>query len=221
MYIARVTMAAIICATASAAVVAVGPSAFPTGATVINLETVPLGTEVNGLVVDGVTFSYTVGGMPTNGAVQIGSSPTTNNLTPPNIVSIGNATGILGMQLPTPTFLLGYGYAIQTIGTLPGATTISLFSEATPVGSLQYTGMSDPALTGGFAGIQSNIAFDRVQVVFLAGETAGFAMGNMRYVGTVSTVPEPSSAWLVIIGAALLGISRITPRHLRRRQFSR
>src|SRR5262245_50652504 len=221
MCIARVIMAAVVCGTASAAVVAVGPSAFPTGATVIDLQTVPLGTEVNGLVVDGVTFSYTVGGMPLNGAVQIGSSPTTNNLMPPNIVSIGNATGILGMRLPTPAFLFGYGYAIQTIGTLPGATTISLFNGATPVGSLQYTGMSDPVLTGGFAGIQSTIAFDRVQVVFLAGETAGFAMGNMQYVETVSTVPEPSSAWLVIMGPGLPGISRITSRYLRRRQFSR
>jgi len=206
--------AAMLCGSASASVIAVGPAAFPTGATLIDFQTVPTGTEVNGLVINGVTFSYAVGGVPLNDAVVIGDGPgITNNIFPPNIVSIGNGTGILGIQLPAPVFLLGYGYAIFSIGTLPAATTISVFSGATPLGSLPYTGVSDPFFTGGFAGIQSTIAFDRVQVTFNSGETQGFALDNLQF----ASVPEPSTVWLLNIGVALLGLSLIiAPRHLRR-----
>jgi hypothetical protein len=206
--------AAMLCASASASVIAVGPAAFPTGATLIDFQTVPTGTEVNGLVINGVTFSYAVGGVPLNDAVVIGDGPgITNNIFPPNIVSIGNGTGILGIQLPAPVFLLGYGYAIFSIGTLPAATTISVFSGVMPLGSLPYTGVSDPFFTGGFAGIQSTIAFDRVQVTFNSGETQGFALDNLQF----ASVPEPSTVWLLNIGVALLGLSLIiAPRHLRR-----
>ena len=200
--------AAMLCVSASASVIEVGPGGFPTGATLIDFQTVPLGTEVNGLVINGVTFSYSVGGVPLNGAVVIGDNPTTNNISPPNIVSTGNATGILGIQLAAPVFVLGYGYAIFSSGTLPGATTISVFTGATPLGFLAYTGMSDPFLTGGFAGIQSTIEFDRVQVRFNVGETRGFALDNLQF----ASVPEPSTGWLVIIGVALLGRSLLSAR---------
>ena len=211
--------AAMFCASASASVVAVGSAAFPTGATLIDFQTVPTGTEVNGLVISGVIFSYAVGGVPLNDAVVIGDGPgITNDIFPPNIVSTGNGTGILGIQLPAPVFLFGYGYAILSIGTLPAATTISVFSGATPLGSLPYTGASDPFFTGGFAGIQSTIAFDRVQVTFNSGETQGFALDNLQFAsGPFANVPESSTVWLLIIGVALLGLSLIiAPRHLRR-----
>ena len=203
--------AAMFCASASASVVAVGSAAFPTGATLIDFQTVPTGTEVNGLVISGVIFSYAVGGVPLNDAVVIGDGPgITNDIFPPNIVSTGNGTGILGIQLPAPVFLFGYGYAILSIGTLPAATTISVFSGATPLGSLPYGAVSDPFFTGGFAGIQSTIAFDRVQVTFNSGETQGFALDNLQF----GSVPEPSTVWLLIIGVALLGLSLIiAPRH--------
>jgi len=206
--------AAILCASASASVIAVGPPAFSTGATLIDFQSMPAGTEVNGLVINGVTFSYAVGGVPLSGAVVIGDGPgITNHIFPPNIVSTGNGTGILGIQLPAPVFLLGYGYAIFSNGTLPAATAISVFSGATPLGSLTYGGVSDPFFTGGFAGIQSTIAFDRVQVTFNSGETQGFALDNLQF----AAVPEPSTVWLLIIGVALLGPSLIiAPRHLRR-----
>ena len=210
--------AALLCTSASASVVAVGPAAFPTGATLMDFQTVPTGTEVNGLVINGVTFSYAVGGVPLNDAVVIGDAPgITNDIFPPNIVSTGNGTGILGIQLPAPVFLLGYGYAIFSIGTLPAATTISVFGGATLLGSLPYTGVSDPFFTGGFAGIQSTIAFDRVQVTFNSGETQGFALDNLQF----ASVSEPSTVWLLNIGVALLGLSLIiAPRRAIRARVS-
>ena len=203
--------AAMLCASASASVIPMGQSAFPDNSTVINFQGIPPGTEVNGLVVNGVTFSYSVGGQPLNGAVAISNTPppgVTNNISPPNIFSVGNASGMLGIQLPAPVFLLGYGYAIITSGTLSNATTISVYSGTTMLGMLPYTGMSDPFYTGGFAGIQSTIAFDRVQVSFLSEKTQGFGFSNLLFPRQSPSVPEPSTVWLMIIGVALLGVSR-------------
>src|SRR5262245_6283681 len=85
-----------------ASVVAVGPGAFPAGSPLIDFTGLPTGLEVNGLVVNSVTFSYTIGGVPTNGAVEIDAGPgMTNNIDPPNIVSIGDDTGVLGVMLPS------------------------------------------------------------------------------------------------------------------------
>src|SRR5215813_13354419 len=82
---------------AHASVVAVGPGAFPGSSPLLNFNGLPNGLEVNGLVVNSVMFTYTIGGVPTNGAVIIDGGPgTTNNITPPNIVSVGNNTGVLG-----------------------------------------------------------------------------------------------------------------------------
>jgi hypothetical protein len=71
---------------AMASVVAVGPGAFP-ATPVLNFAGLVDGTEVNGLVVGGVQFSYSLG----NGNLITDGGPgTTNNVVPPNVVSIGN-----------------------------------------------------------------------------------------------------------------------------------
>src|SRR3954469_7936896 len=113
---------------ALAAVIPVGPGAFPGGSTLIPFDGLADGTEVNGLSVDGVLFTYTVGGIPLNGGVVIDGGPgTTNNISPPNIVSVGNNTGTLTLVLPGSETLFGYGFAILSSETISDATTISLF----------------------------------------------------------------------------------------------
>jgi len=122
--------------------------AFPPS-TLITFTGLANGTEVNGLMVSGVSFAYTVGGSPLNGAVQIDNGPgITNNITPPNIVSVGNDTGTLTMLLPSPATLFGYGYAINAGVTVANATTISVFSGATLLGSLSYNGVPDRRFCG-------------------------------------------------------------------------
>src|ERR1700720_1690624 len=82
------------CPPAFATVVAVGPGSFPAGSTLIDFAGLAFGTEVNGLTASGALFNYIVGGSPLNGAVVIDGGPgATNNITPPNIVSVGNNTG--------------------------------------------------------------------------------------------------------------------------------
>jgi len=135
------------------------------------------------------------------GAVIIDGGPgTTNNIAPPNIVSVGNNTGVLGVMLPTTATLFGYGFAILDIGTVANATTISLFMGSTPVGSLSYPGASDPLFTGGFAGIESTISFNRAELTFNSVVAPAFAVDNVRYSGVV---PEPATAPVVLAALAL------------------
>jgi len=119
--------------TADASVIAVGPGAFPGTSTLLTFTGLPDGTEVNGLSVGGALFSYSLG----NGAVIIDGGPgITNNINPPNVVSIGDPSGVLTLALPGFFNMFGYGYALLNMHTVANATTINLFSGTTNVGSL-------------------------------------------------------------------------------------
>ena len=187
--------------TAQASVVGIGPGAFPPGSTLITFAGLPDGTEVNGLSVGGVLFSYNLG----NGQLVIDGGPgITNNVNPPNIVSIGNPAGILTILLTGPSTNFGYGYAILNTIAVANATTITLFSGATNVGSLSYNGVVDPTFTGGFAGIQSTIPFDRVQVTFNSAAAPAFALDNIRITPLGAAVPEPTTMLLLGSGLAVI-----------------
>src|SRR5204862_3157604 len=82
---------------ARASVIAVGPGAFPAASTLIDFAGLSDGIEVNGLAVGGVLFSYSLG----NGNVVIDGGPgITNNINPPNVVSVGTPSGVLTLTLP-------------------------------------------------------------------------------------------------------------------------
>ena len=182
-------------ATARADVVAIGQGAFPGGSTLITFTGLADGTEVNGLTVSGVSFTYSLG----NGNLIIDGGPgPTNNIAPPNIVSVGNNTGILTVHLGGLANQFGYGYAILSTINVANATTITLFNGATNVGSLSYNGIPDPAFAGGFAGIQSTLLFDTVQLTFNSVAAPAFAIDNIRI---ATAVPEPTS--MVLFGSAL------------------
>ena len=185
-------------AIAKADVISIGPGAFPPGTVPITFTGLATGTEVNGLTVGGILFNYSLG----NGHVIIDGGPgVTNNVSPQNIVSVGNPTGILTLTLAAPATLLGYGYAVLSIGPVANATTITLFNGVTNVGSLAYNGALDPVFAGGFAGIQSTIAFDRVQITF-AGQVPAFALDNIL---VASAVPEPTT--MVLLATGLAGLA--------------
>ncbi|HTG73499.1 MAG TPA: hypothetical protein VMB70_07010, partial [Terriglobia bacterium] len=144
-----------------------------------------------------------------NGRVSIGVGPnTTNNINQPAIVSNAGAnnSGVLTMTFPVSVDTFGYGYALLGTGTILNGTIISLFNGATPIGSLSYTATPDPSLPGGFAGIQSTLAFDRVEVTFNSVSATSFALDNVRR-GPAVPVPEPTPLMLIAIG--VLGMIRL------------
>jgi hypothetical protein len=193
--------------TALGSTISVGIGAFGPGSTLTTFTGLADGTEVNGLTVNGILFNYSLG----NGQVQLGVGPgTTNNMAPPNVVSVGDNTGVLSMTLPSFVDTFGYGYAELTTAAVTAATTISLFSGATPVGSLSYDGVPDPLFSGGFAGIESTIPFDIVQVRFNSLAAPAFALDNIRTAITTVPVPEPSTMLLLGAGITVLVFFRRT-----------
>jgi hypothetical protein len=196
---------------ASATVIPIGIGAFGPGSTLTTFTGLALGTEVNGLTVDGILFQYSLG----NGRVAIGVGPnTTNNINQPDIVSNpgSNNSGVLTMTLPVSVDTFGYGYALLGAGTILNGTMISLFNGAIPVGSLSYTATPDPSFPGGFAGIQSTLAFNRVEVTFNSVSAGAFALDNVRR-GPAVPVPEPTT--LMLLGTGVLGIIRVRARRKR------
>lgn len=179
----------------TAQVSSVGSGAFA-GATPTTFSGTTLGTEVNGVTVDGILFTYSAG----SGQVFVtgGGPGNTASVTEPFILSTGLNTGILTLQFPTLWTAFGYNFAILSLAIDPSATTITLFNGATNLGSMSFGGAPDPVFTGGFAGIQSVTAFDRAEVTF-GGDA--FVMDNV--VGLeAETVPEPATMTLLATGLA-------------------
>ena len=181
--------------------------AFPVSATLLTFDGLADGIDVNGLVLGGFTFSYSLG----SGHVIIDGGPgTTNNVDPQNAVSLGNPSGVLTLILPGFFDMFGYGYALLTAGQIANATTITAFNGPTNLGTLQFTANNDPQFTGGFAGIQSTTPFDRVQFSF-SNSAPAFAFDNVRAnaAANLATIPEPSTALLMAAGlAAMVGVWR-------------
>jgi len=184
-----------------AAVIAIDPSAFGPGSTLINFTGLADGTEVNGLTVSGVSFNYSLG----NGQVIIDGGPgITNNVDPPNVVSLGNNTGVLTLTLGGSYDSFGFGFAVLNLGSVLNAATITVFDGATNLGNLAYDGVPDPDFAGGFAGIQSTTPFDRVEVTFNSVAAPAFALDNIRLATTTTIVPEPST--MMLLAGGLLGL---------------
>lgn len=193
---------------ANASTISVGVGAFGAGSTLTTFAGLPDGLEVNGLTVGGILFQYSLG----NGQVVIDGGPgVTNNVAPPNIVSIGNNTGILTLTLPSLVDTFGYGFAVLNTVAVAAATTISLFNGATPVGSQSYNGVPDTVFAGGFAGIQSTLLFNRVDLTFNSVLAPAFAVDNVRTFNSAA-VPEPAT--LTLLGS---GIAAAAWRRRRRR----
>jgi hypothetical protein len=190
-----------------AAVSAIGIGDFSPSASFEDFSSLPSFTEVHGLTIGGLTFGYSLGA----GQVSIATGPgPTNNMSDPNVITLGDASGTLTISLAAPAVQFGYAFALLSGTPVPQGTTAELFSGATSVGSLSFDGLPDPTFAGGYAGIQSTLPFDRVVLSFAAGLPA-WAVDNMR----VTAVPEPST--VAMWGLGLLALLSMAGRAPKRR----
>jgi|ERR1051326_6165791 hypothetical protein len=187
-----------------AALTPIGPLDFDPNATIIEFGGLSDGTDANGLLVDGVLFEVTTGGATTNGKVVVDGGPgTTNNITPPNLVSLGDISDVaVVVSLPGLTTQFGYGYAILATQPVASATTIELFAGQTAIGQIAFEGKPDPTFTGGFAGLSSNMPFDRAVLTF-SNFGEAFAIDNVTFATANNALPEEGLA-LTLLSLALL-----------------
>jgi hypothetical protein len=200
----------LIATNAFAGIVAVSPSDFPPGTTMITFDGLPDGTDLGALVVDGVLFNYTLP-VGLGGVIIDGGPGVTNHISPPNAVTYGDIADVeMILSLPAPTTMFGYGYALDTSGFLANATTIALYDGFNFIGSLSFDGDSDPGFTGGFAGVRSTVPFNTVYMLFDWNDAPAWAFDNVM----IYTTPEPSS--LMLLGGGLLTALGIVRRKTKR-----
>jgi hypothetical protein len=171
----------------------------------VTFSEVPSFTPLNGLTINGLTFSENV---PISFTAPAGFGPgNTNNISGAMALSgLGSipAGYVLSVSLANQALSFGFGFALQGLTTsVANAVTLTLFSGATNLGSLSFAGNADPNFTGGFAGIGNNVFFDRVQITFNQNAT-GFAVDNFV---ARDRVPENGGTLLMLLaGAAPLGV---------------
>jgi hypothetical protein len=175
-------------------VIAVGVDAFGPGSTLTTFTGLPNQTEVNGLTVDGILYTYSGG----NNHVDIGSGPSTSNVQPPSMrwIFMGPDTGFLTLTFPSFMSTFGFDYALGTPNPPGFANRVELFNGSTNVGSLVFDPQPGVDHAGGFAGIQSTIPFNSATVMFFESANPGWAMDNVRTLA----IHEPSSLLLLAAG---------------------
>ncbi|MDX2503758.1 MAG: PEP-CTERM sorting domain-containing protein [Gammaproteobacteria bacterium] len=166
----------------------------------VTFSEVPIGTALNGLTINGFTFSETI----SNTFVSNIGPGNTSNITQPSALGNDNPVGeIITIAMPSLMSEFGFGYALLAVGTVLDDVTITLFNGAIDLGSLTYSASPDPSFPGGFAGIGSTNAFDSAEIVF-SSSAAAFDFDNI----SANAVPEPATFALLSLGLAGLGFGK-------------
>ena len=200
---------------AHAQLTAVSKASFPTGTGPISFASLARRTEVNNLTFHGLNFHVLVSGVSRDGLVKINTGPGASNDIGGLSATGGNdSTLSLVVNLPAPVTDFGYGYTDLSTSSLADGTTMTPFDGAASLGTLTFGAVPDPTNAGGFAGIHSDVPFDKVSLTF-SPSAFQFAADNFQFSpGVAVETPEPGSA--AVVAALLLVGSAVTFRRRRK-----
>lgn len=163
---------------------------------------------VDGLVVEGVAFQFTVGGSSSPDAVFNSDLPVTTVNLDDKVLS-GPVAGLLTFQFSAPVIAFQFGLVLNTLDPEQPAAIISLLDTSLqPAGDLPLD--TNPLLLfseGLFS--YAGPAISQVQIAF-SGTTAAdlFAIDNLEYTAVEVDVPETGTLTLCGLGMLGLGIAR-------------
>jgi hypothetical protein len=165
----------------------------------VTFSEVPAGTALNGLSINGFTFTEN---LPTAFTAPPGGPGNTNNISGAYALSGVPPGGgyILSVALLNPARSFGFGFSLQGVTSGANAVMITLFNGATNLGFLSFAGNPDPTFIGGFAALGDNAFFNRVEITFNPSAT-GFAVDNFA---ASTQVPEGRSIFFMLLGGLSL-----------------
>jgi hypothetical protein len=133
-----------------------------------------------GLYLDGMSYSFTVSGIPDmDCGAPLGGPGNTNNITFPNIE--GTTSGILHLTFDVPTTKFGFGVAMSASGNFDESVTVNLFRPG--AGLLRDTIFLDTTPDPNFTGGRYDYNGPAVKTVTIQFSRVGgrFALDNVYY----------------------------------------
>ena len=177
------------------------------GSQTLTMDEVPY-QPVNGLTVKGVTFGFTVGGVASSNAFYDDSGPgVTAYTSDPSIV--GDATGVLALNLAEATTSLQFGFALDMTGSDAAGATVSLYgvgggiigTYTVPVAPNGY------AFPSGLFSYSGPAAVASAAVSFDSSAAPAFAFDNLTY-------SLPADNWYTVTvpaAGSVVRLATITP----------
>src|SRR3990167_4833115 len=151
-------------------------------ATTLTFGEVPF-QSVNGLTVQGVTFTFTVGGSPSTDAFYNSGGPgVTTYISDPSLE--GNSAGVLTLDFAAPTTVLQFGVAISEFTTLSPGFTVQLFNASlASIGTFPVITNPMPAFSEGqFSYNNTTTPVKRARISFAVPFSGSrFAFDNLTY----------------------------------------